>query len=191
MSIRDIPGRSPFDLSVSKVERTDLPTNISIQRGTVYVSCLECAVKQAVRNGSEDAIYCINCNADLNLDRLLTVENVLKWVESHEVTKFERPSIAANQPKAIRDTSVSNVIDDSDVEISVTYGEEAYTPRPFFSFRIGPYTLSCKVRHGETIADTKKRLQLQLDAMAVADFESKYRSFLYRVVRITEHSGEK
>lgn len=62
--------------------------------------------------------------------------------------------------------------------VTVTFGEETFSPRPYNTIRLGPYTHETRVRVGETPADAAERAMAHLRAFAAIEFQRKMADFL-------------
>jgi len=70
------------------------------------------------------------------------------------------------------------VLDGNEKEtITVTWGEELYTPRQFCSYRVGPFSASTTVRKGETRVHAGMRLMEELRAFADVERRAKRQAF--------------
>lgn len=71
--------------------------------------------------------------------------------------------------------------DDTNYEITVTWGEETYSPIQYNSFRSGGVVLRSQVKPGETVEEAHERCMRHLRAMSAQQFEEQLRAFLDRV----------
>ncbi len=62
--------------------------------------------------------------------------------------------------------------------ITVTWGEELYSPQQFFTFRVGPFSSSTKVQRGESRAEAGARVMRQLEVLAADERMTKMKIFL-------------
>lgn len=62
--------------------------------------------------------------------------------------------------------------------VSVTLGEELYSPRQFFTFRVGPFRAETKIREGETRVQAYVRVRVELEEMARLERAQKMKVFL-------------
>lgn len=62
--------------------------------------------------------------------------------------------------------------------VSYTWGEELFSPKQFFTCRVGPFTDTTKVRAGETRNDARLRLREEMSAFAEAERKRKFTTFL-------------
>jgi hypothetical protein len=62
--------------------------------------------------------------------------------------------------------------------VTVTWGEEAFSPVQYQSFRVGPFSMTGKVRPGESATDASKRLYTELNTFAIETRAQKAQSFL-------------
>jgi hypothetical protein len=66
-------------------------------------------------------------------------------------------------------------------EITVTWGEEVFCPQPYQSFRLGPFSMTTKVKEDETPAQAAERALLHLDGIARSSFAWKRDGFHVRL----------
>lgn len=79
-----------------------------------------------------------------------------------------------------RSTEVSRRMVDGDERgemVSVTWGEELFTPVQFCSFRVGPFSASSTLRAGESREQAADRLMRELERIAAKERETKARVF--------------
>lgn len=69
--------------------------------------------------------------------------------------------------------------------VSVTWGEELFTPVQFCSFRVGPFSASSALRDGETREQAADRLMRELEKVAAKERETKARVFKQALTGIT------
>jgi hypothetical protein len=62
-------------------------------------------------------------------------------------------------------------------DVTVTWGEEVYSPVQYNSFRLGPYSMTTAVRPGETRAQAFERAYDDLERLAAASFAKKREAF--------------
>lgn len=62
--------------------------------------------------------------------------------------------------------------------VAVTWGEELYSPQQFFTFRVGPFSSSTKVRRNESRAQAGERIMRQLEVLAADERVTKMKIFL-------------
>lgn len=65
-------------------------------------------------------------------------------------------------------------------QITVTWGEETFSPIPFNSFRTGPFSLTTTVRDDESTEQAFDRAWAFLDAYARKQYVAKRAAFLER-----------
>lgn len=68
-------------------------------------------------------------------------------------------------------------------EITVTWGEETFSPVQYNSFRIGGHSITVLVNQNETALDAWKRGWALLERAAEIQFEDKLRGFKERIDR--------
>ena len=78
------------------------------------------------------------------------------------------------------DTEAGEAVDE-DVEITVAWGEEAYSPVQYQSFRSGSIVLRTRKRSDETIAEAHVRLMRELRLASQRQFDEQLQAFLDRV----------
>lgn len=84
----------------------------------------------------------------------------------------------ATEPDAFAAAASEGATGDEGDTITVTWAEERYSPVQYQSFGVGPFTLTGKVRAGETRGDALRRLSNELFAFAVEERANKSASFL-------------
>lgn len=66
---------------------------------------------------------------------------------------------------------------DSKPTVTVAWGEETFTPAPFNSFRVGPFSMTCEVKAGETITQAIDRAYTELEEYAQSIVQRKSKRF--------------
>lgn len=61
--------------------------------------------------------------------------------------------------------------------VEVTWGEESYSPIPFQTFRVGPFSMRTKVKAGETPEQAMERAMVALGKFAASNYKAKLREF--------------
>lgn len=64
--------------------------------------------------------------------------------------------------------------------VTVTAGEEIFTPRQYHTYKVGPFTASAYVLEGETIAQATRRVLAQLEQVFVEAHAQKKAAYLAR-----------
>lgn len=62
-------------------------------------------------------------------------------------------------------------------EITVTWGQEAYTPVSYNTFHVGPFSMTTKIQAGETQAQAFQRAYIFLESQAKIAFRRKRDQF--------------
>ena len=65
--------------------------------------------------------------------------------------------------------------------VTVTLGKELFCPVQYYSFEVGPYSITTQVREGETVEEACTRARKRLEAVQAEDFELKLRGHLERI----------
>ena len=76
--------------------------------------------------------------------------------------------------KQVTETTPQSPVGD---EFEITWGEESYTPIPYNTFKIGPFSTKIKVLPGETHEAAFKRGYLLLENLAKNSFKRKRQIF--------------
>lgn len=102
-------------------------------------------------------------------------------------TAFASEVASRNGTKSDEDRDRGAWRDDGDPRetVTVTWGEEIFTPRQYHSFRVGPFSGTTVVREGETRVDAGRRLRRELKALAEEDRLDKHRSYLDAVASVS------
>lgn len=79
--------------------------------------------------------------------------------------------------------TLGNVADVSPTKetVTVVWAEEQFSPQPYHSFRVGPFTATLNRNYDETIAQAWKRGMDQLRALAEAERVQKFKSYMEMV----------
>jgi len=65
--------------------------------------------------------------------------------------------------------------------VTVTLGKELFCPVQYYSFEVGPYSLTTQIREGETVEEACARARKRLEVVQAEDFELKVRGHLERI----------
>ena len=96
---------------------------------------------------------------------------------------FGEPRAVTDAAKAKADAKALSE-DDHEYEgepIDVTWGREHVQPVQYNGMDIGPFSMTTKIRKGETPVSAAARAMLQLDAIAQNEFKTKLPAFLQRI----------
>lgn len=71
-------------------------------------------------------------------------------------------------------------------EVAFTVGREGFTPVKFHTFEVGPFTVTTKVREGETGAEAVARARVAAQAIFDAEYKRKLDAYLDHVREASE-----
>lgn len=111
-------------------------------------------------------------------------EEAHQMAEAEVALEARKKEIAARRTDHAHsqsDTTVRNVANvapaSTSETISVTWGEELFTPVQFCSFRVGPFSASTTLRAGESREQAADRLMRELERIAAKERELKTRVY--------------
>jgi hypothetical protein len=70
--------------------------------------------------------------------------------------------------------------------VTVTWGEELFSPRQWHAYRVGPFTISAPLLKDETVTQAVKRLSDELAEIARAERVRKRQEYLAAVADIDQ-----
>lgn len=88
---------------------------------------------------------------------------------------------AAKRAEPLMPNAISLHIGGDAGSISVTYGKDVFTPRPFNTFEVGPFTAQVSTRPGESLEDAGARAYDGLRRLAEREFQRKGEDFLRKL----------
>ena len=68
--------------------------------------------------------------------------------------------------------------------VTVTWGEEMFSPVQYNNFRVGPFMATTKIRVGETAFTASRRALFELSKLAEVEFETKATAYLQRLATV-------
>lgn len=71
----------------------------------------------------------------------------------------------------------------ADETVTVTWGEEVISPVQYQSFRVGPFTMTTKIKEGESTVDAMHRAYAALEQFARNTYPMKRKTFLDELSR--------
>jgi hypothetical protein len=104
-----------------------------------------------------------------------------------EPTSTPETRRAAREEKANEAAGVGpNVFPSGDEgdSVSATAAECLYTPKPYNSFRVGPFTVTTRVRAGETHADAGRRAKRAADKLFEESFAERLAAFIAEMRKV-------
>lgn len=80
-------------------------------------------------------------------------------------------------------------VDWTGASVTVTYGEEVFSPVQYQSFRVGPFSITRTVRSDETAESVYASIEEELQQMSNRQFELRLRSFKERIEKTSGKGG--
>jgi hypothetical protein len=106
-----------------------------------------------------------------------------------ENTEANRAEIAKRAPVAISQPAPAVNVTQAHETISVTWGEELFTPVSYCSFRVGPFSASTTLRAGESREQAGDRLMRELEKIAAKERDNKIRVFKDALDKVIPRKG--
>lgn len=93
----------------------------------------------------------------------------------------ETPAVKEHAPVANTFSEPETDEGPSTGSVTVTWGEEIFSPQQFHTWKVGPFSSTVNIREGESLVDCARRAMRELTVFAEAEREKKKASYLTRI----------
>jgi len=111
----------------------------------------------------------------------LTVTELGKFYPCGHDKRKEAPPPLKAPPSVSPKTENKPVVVQSEGTVTVLYGKETFTPKPYNTFEIGPFSMTTSIQPGESIQQACDRVYGKLRDFANIEFARKLKDFVDRL----------